>query len=189
MRSAVALGVIVIFAFSAPTIGVQKDKDVYAQFKISFDELKNEVVVLERQVRALQESHDKNMGQMSTLITQIIDNVGAIRQAQSRVAEGSNSAINAVNGIDEKVSAVNQRIDRVSNQLAELKKLDDGSLNFQFAEVYAQRGELELAVTALESAYLALDTGLQSLYSDPLLEPVRRQPRVQTLLKRLQLPT
>ena len=118
-----ATAAFLLLLFSTPGASVQKDKDVYAQMKISFDELKNEVVVLERQVRSMQESQDRNSGQLNALITQIIDNVSAIRQAQSRVAEGSMNAISEVGGIGERLSATNQRIDRLSEQIAELKKL------------------------------------------------------------------
>lgn len=99
----------------------QKDRD--AQLKLALDELKAEVIVLERQVRSMQESSDKNSGQLNTLITQIVDNVNAIRQAQSRVSEGSSSALQSVSGLSEQIGATNQRIDRVSEQLAQLKKL------------------------------------------------------------------
>jgi tol-pal system protein YbgF len=99
----------------------QKDRD--AQLKIALDELKAEVIVLERQVRSMQESSDKNSGQVNTLITQIVDNVNAIRQAQSRTNESSSSAIQSVSGLSEQISSTNQRIDRVSEQLAQLKKL------------------------------------------------------------------
>jgi tol-pal system protein YbgF len=99
----------------------QKDRD--AQLKISLDELKAEVIVLERQVRAMQEATDKNSGQMNALITQIVDNVSAIRQAQSRTSEGSSSALQSVSGLGEQISATNQRIDRLSEQLAQLKQL------------------------------------------------------------------
>jgi tol-pal system protein YbgF len=118
-----AIAILALFLFSTPGAGLQKDKDVYAQMKISFDELKNEVVVLERQVRSMQEAQDRNSGQLNALITQIIDNVSAIRQAQSRVAEGSTSALREVGGIGERLAATNQRIDRLSEQLAELKNL------------------------------------------------------------------
>lgn len=99
----------------------QKDRD--AQIKLALDELKAEVIVLERQVRTMQETTDKNSGQLTALITQIVDNVNAIRQAQSRTSESSSSAIQSVSGLSEQLSATNQRIDRVSEQLAQLKKL------------------------------------------------------------------
>ena len=119
-----ALAVILVLATGATTFSKQKDKEAAAQqLKISLDDLKAEVLVLERQVRSMQESMDRNSGQLNTLITQIIDSVNAIRQAQSRVAESSASAIGQVNGLGEKLSDTNTRIDRLSEQLADIKKL------------------------------------------------------------------
>lgn len=157
-----AFAVLVIFAASTPGVSIQKDKEVYAEFKLAFDQLKAEVLVLERQLRTLQEASDRNSGQMNTLITQIIDNVTAIRQAQSRVAEGSTSAISSVNGIGERVAATNQRIDRLSEQMAELKKLVEnlpklpafdkitpGNPDQLFAAAYGDysRGNYDLAIS------------------------------------------
>lgn len=157
-----AFAVLTILAASSPGVSVQKDKEVYAEFKLAFDQLKAEVIVLERQLRALQEASDRNSGQMNTLITQIIDNVTAIRQAQSRVSEGSVSAINSVNGIGERVAATNQRIDRISEQMAELKKLVEnlpklptfekitpGNPDQLFAAAYGDysRGNYDLAIS------------------------------------------
>jgi tol-pal system protein YbgF len=147
-------------AFNTRGLGDQKDKDV--QLKLAVDELKNEVVILERQVRAMQETLDRNSGQMNALITQIVDNVTAIRQAQGRVAEGSLSAINEVNGIGERIGATNQRIDRLSEQMAELKKLVEnmpklptmtqitpGNPDQLFAAAYGDysRGNYDLAIS------------------------------------------
>jgi tol-pal system protein YbgF len=119
-----ALLLVLLFTVGANGSNDQKDKDAAAaQLKIALDDLKAEVIVLERQVRSMQESMDRNSGQLNTLITQIVDSVNAIRQGQSRVAEGSTSALTAVNGIEERMSSTNTRIDRLSEQLAELKKL------------------------------------------------------------------
>jgi tol-pal system protein YbgF len=119
-----ALAVLLTLASGATGFSAQKDKDLAAQqLKISLDDLKAEVIVLGRQVRTMQESMDRNSGQVNTLVTQIIDSVNAIRQAQSRVAEGSASAIAEVNGLGERLSATNTRIDKLSEQLAELKRL------------------------------------------------------------------
>lgn len=144
---------------AAPS-GDQKDRD--AQIKLALDELKNEVVVLERQVRDMQASMDRNSGQMSALINQIVDNVNAIRQAQSRVAEGSASAINQTNNLGEQLSATNQRIERLSGQMAELKRLVEnlpkmptmmqitpGNPDQLFAAAYGDysRGNYDLAIS------------------------------------------
>jgi tol-pal system protein YbgF len=147
-------------AATSSSFGYQKDRD--AQLKLALDELKNEVVVLERQVRSMQESLDRNSGQLNALITQIIDNVNAIRQAQSRVAEGSNSALTEVGGVKEQISLTNQRIDRLSGQLADLRKLIEnlpktpafekitpGNPDQLFAAAYADysRGNYDLAIS------------------------------------------
>ena len=154
------LALILLPAFNTRGFGDQKDRD--AQLKLALDELKNEVVILERQVRAMQETLDRNSGQMNALITQIVDNVTAIRQAQGRVAEGSVSAINQVSGIGERIGATNQRIDRLSEQMAELKKLVEnlpklptmtqitpGNPDQLFAAAYGDysRGNYDLAIS------------------------------------------
>jgi tol-pal system protein YbgF len=158
--SAIIIFLIAAFASAAPANADQKDKD--AQIKLALDEMKNEIVVLERQVRGMQESLDRNNGQMSALINQIVDNVNAIRQAQGRVAEGSVSAINEVNGLGERLTGTNQRIDRLSEQVAELKKLVEnlpklptmtqitpGNPDQLFAAAYGDysRGNYDLAIS------------------------------------------
>jgi tol-pal system protein YbgF len=97
-----------------------KDKD---QMKAAIDDLKSEVVILERQITDLRQGLDRNSGQMGTLITQIADNVNAMRQAQSRVADSAGGAVSAVNGLGEQLGATNDRINRLSGQIEELKKL------------------------------------------------------------------
>jgi tol-pal system protein YbgF len=116
-----AAGVFLLLAFSAPAASDQKERD--AQLKLALDQLRAEIVVLERQVRSMQEAQDRNTGQLNALVTQIIDNVTAIRQAQSRVSESSVSALGAVGALGERLSATNQQIEALSGQLAELKKM------------------------------------------------------------------
>jgi serine/threonine-protein kinase len=74
-------------------------------------------------------------------------------------------------------------------ELTALQKLDDGLLNFQFAEVFAQRGEIDRGVEALESAWRAADSGLSQMPGDAMLEPLRADPRFQDLLKKLNFPS
>jgi tetratricopeptide (TPR) repeat protein len=72
--------------------------------------------------------------------------------------------------------------------LAEFKAIDDGSLSYQFAEVYAQRGETDLAIEALELAYRSADPGLTLSRGDPFLDPIRGDPRFKALMARLGFP-
>ena len=158
--STLALAVLLLLSIDGSGLTDQKDRD--AQLKISLDELKAEVIVLERQVRGMQEAMDKNSGQLNTLVTQIVDNVNAIRQAQSRIAEGSTGAIQSVSGLSEQLSSTNQRIDRMSEQLAQLRKLVEnlpklptftqitpGNPDQLFAAAYGDysRGNYDLAIS------------------------------------------
>lgn len=72
--------------------------------------------------------------------------------------------------------------------LAEFKAIDDGSLSYQFAEIYAQRGEPDLAIEALELTYRSADPGLTLLRGDPFLDPIRGDPRPKALIARLGFP-
>ena len=72
--------------------------------------------------------------------------------------------------------------------LARFKAIDDGSLSYQFAEMYAQRGEPDLAIAALELAYRSADPGLGLLRGDPFLDPIRGDPRFKALVERLGFP-
>jgi len=49
--------------------------------------------------------------------------------------------------------------------------------SYQFAEVYAQRGEPERAFAALERGFKVNDPGLNTLAVDPLFDPIRSDPR------------
>jgi tol-pal system protein YbgF len=158
--TAALLGLLLLSSTGTSGLADQKDRD--AQLKLSLDELKAEVIVLERQVRTMQETVDKNGGQLNTLVTQIVDNVNAIRQAQSRIAEGSSNAIQSVSGLGEQLSSTNQRIDRLSEQLAQVRKLVEnlpklptftqitpGNPDQLFAAAYGDysRGNYDLAIS------------------------------------------
>lgn len=161
-RLIIALILALLLLPASDASGYQSQKEREAQMKLALDELKNEVIVLSRQITAMKESSDRNSGQLNALINQIVDNVSAIRQAQSRVAEGSISAITEVNGINERIGSTNQRIDRLSSQLAELKKLVEdlpklptftqitpGNPDQLFAAAYGDysRGNYDLAIS------------------------------------------
>lgn len=157
-------GAVLAFVLMSPLggSGLSYQKDRETQLKLALDELKAEVIVLERQVRTLQETMDKNSGQLNTLVTQLVDNVNAIRQAQSRVAEGSSSALQSVSGLSEQLGSTNQRIERLSGQLAQVRKLVEdlpklptftqitpGNPDQLFAAAYGDysRGNYDLAIS------------------------------------------
>jgi len=71
---------------------------------------------------------------------------------------------------------------------ARLQGLQGENSNFQYAEVYAQWGQPDRALAALEAAYRAKDAGLVDLRSSPFLDPIRTTPQYAALLQRLHIP-
>ena len=162
--SLIGAAVLLVLSMSGTVVstGGARPDDKEKEMKLALDELRNEVTLLERQIRSMQESMDRSGGQTSTLLTQISDNVNAIRQGQSRVSEAANSAVREVDGIGEKLSATNQRIDRLSEQIALLKKMienlpklptfteiNPGNPDQLFAAAYGDysRGNYDLALS------------------------------------------
>jgi len=71
---------------------------------------------------------------------------------------------------------------------ARLQGLEGENGNFQYAEVYAQWGQPERALAALDAAYREQDAGLVDLRSSVLLDPIRSTPHYADLLQRLHVP-
>ena len=78
---------------------------------------------------------------------------------------------------------------RRSNEfLAQVTAASGDAAYFQQAEILAQQGQQDSAVSALERAYGARDPGLTVILVDPLLDPLRSAPRFQALVKKLDFP-
>jgi TolB-like protein len=59
---------------------------------------------------------------------------------------------------------------------------------YQYAEIYAQWGENKAALDWLEKAMRLRDTGLSTLRVDPLMDPLRKEPRFQAIERELKFP-
>lgn len=60
---------------------------------------------------------------------------------------------------------------------------------FSFVEIYAQWGDTAKALTWLDTAMRLRHTGLIVLKADPLLDPLRQEPRFQAVERALKFPT
>jgi hypothetical protein len=74
---------------------------------------------------------------------------------------------------------------------ATLKKLqttygDSGA--YQYATIYAQWGDRAQALQWLDSALRLRDPGLVYLKTDPLMDPLHKEPRFQTVMRQLKFP-
>jgi TolB-like protein/DNA-binding winged helix-turn-helix (wHTH) protein/Flp pilus assembly protein TadD len=59
---------------------------------------------------------------------------------------------------------------------------------YQYAQIYAQWGDVAKALQWLETALRARDPGLGWLKGDPLLDPLRQEPRFQAIERELKFP-
>jgi TolB-like protein/tetratricopeptide (TPR) repeat protein len=74
-------------------------------------------------------------------------------------------------------------------QTAQLKADQGDAVAYQLASIYAQWGDTPTALDWLEIAYRLKDPGLAWLKVDPLLDPLRREPRFQAIEKKLKFPS
>jgi len=72
--------------------------------------------------------------------------------------------------------------------LAALSKLGADELGYDLASLYAQRGEPVRAIAELERVVANRDSRLVQLPGDPMLDPLRGDPRFKALLARLNFP-
>jgi len=68
-------------------------------------------------------------------------------------------------------------------------KVDFGDVAaYQYAEIYAQWGNTSAALDSLETAFRVHDDGLLALKTDPLLDPLRKEPRFNAIERELKFP-
>jgi TolB-like protein/DNA-binding winged helix-turn-helix (wHTH) protein len=72
--------------------------------------------------------------------------------------------------------------------LAQLKQLPGDTVDVWLAEILAQRGEIEAALASLDAAWRVRDSELIALASEPMLDPLRSEPRFKALLAKLDFP-
>jgi tetratricopeptide (TPR) repeat protein len=75
------------------------------------------------------------------------------------------------------------------SELAKMKAALGDTAAYQFAAIYAQWGNRAKALEWLETALRLRDPGLELLKTDPLLDPLHKEPRFQAIERELKFPT
>ena len=73
-------------------------------------------------------------------------------------------------------------------ELAKLKAALGDTAAYQYATIYAQWGNRAKALEWLETALRLRDPGLEYLKTDPLMDPLRKEPRFQAIERELKFP-
>ena len=109
--------------------------------------------------------------------------------AEARAEYRKMSADNPFRVTGEALVAVKTR-DRASADagIARLQQMGGDAWSYQYGQIHAQLGEADLAFAALDKAVEVKDPGLIYLKKDPVLDPIRPDPRFAALLKRLKFP-
>ncbi|HEY7888735.1 MAG TPA: hypothetical protein VIC29_10965 [Steroidobacteraceae bacterium] len=74
-------------------------------------------------------------------------------------------------------------------ELAKMQAMDGDAAAYQYATIYAQWGDRAKALAWLDTAMRVRDPGLEYLRSDPLMDPLRQEPRFKADLRELNFPT
>ena len=149
--------------FCLPTFAQKKEQwDKVDRMAIQLEELKTEFILLQRSMQAMQETFNKTNGETRTLIEQMGDNIAAIRRAQSGMATSATDTSSQISAMGERTTATNSRMERLSEQFAQLKKLIEdipkmptftqltpGNAEQLFAAAYSDysRGNYDLAIS------------------------------------------
>jgi tol-pal system protein YbgF len=146
----------------AKTQKEKEQREKIDRMAVQIEELKTEITLLARQVQSMQDVFNKTSGELNTLIVQMSDNISAIRRAQSSVSTSSNEAATQINALGERITATDQRMERLSEQFAQLRKLIEdlpkqpvlaqitpGNAEQLFAAAYSDysRGNYDLALS------------------------------------------
>jgi tol-pal system protein YbgF len=162
MRKLLGFAVLLVLLIASTT-----QRPLEAKDKDEIVALKGEVLVMQKQIRDLQESSDKNTGQVTTLLNQVVDGISVARRDVgetrniidrnlSEVVTASTTTAQQVTRLNERLNATDQRIERVETQLKELKNIFNPSAiitncdngDQQYSQAYGDylRGNYSLAV-------------------------------------------
>jgi TolB-like protein len=72
--------------------------------------------------------------------------------------------------------------------VAKIQTMQGDTAAYQYATIYAQWGNLPKAIESLDTALRLRDPGLVLLKTDPLMDPLRQQPRFQAIERELKFP-
>ena len=117
----ILLAVIILPSAAAAQSKEQREK--IDRMATQVEDLKTELVLLQRQTQSMQDTFNKTMGELNTLIVQMSDNISTIRRATESVSTRGGDVVSQVSSMGERLTATNERMERLSEQFAQLKKL------------------------------------------------------------------
>ena len=109
---------------------------------------------------------------------------GKIAEAEAEYRKQDPTDLDRVVG-EALIGARSGRRAQVLDKLRSLERSFGDTAHYEYGEIYAQLGQTEDAFKELERAWDVREPGLLQLRLDPLLDPIRPDPRYAALLKKL----
>ena len=78
--------------------------------------------------------------------------------------------------------------DKAAAILTDMRRLDGDNGSYQYAEILTAMGDSQAALGEIEAAFAHRDAGLAYLLIDPLLDPLRNDPRFAAIVRKLDFP-
>ncbi|MBP6822728.1 MAG: tetratricopeptide repeat protein [Acidobacteria bacterium] len=154
---------LIVIVLPLSVVAQSKDqREKIDRMAVQLEEVKTELILMQRQNQSMQDTFNKTMGQLNTLIVQMGDNIAAVRRAQSAISTNTTDTSGQISAMSERITATNSRMERLSEQFASLKKviedipkmptftqLTPGNAEQLFAAAYSDysRGNFDLALS------------------------------------------
>jgi tetratricopeptide (TPR) repeat protein len=113
--------------------------------------------------------------------------LGRLRQAQEQLAFVRIDSWERLTG---EALVLGRSGDRsgAERKILRMQSLMGDAASYQYAQIYSDLGDKEKALATLEHAWTVRDPGLFNIRVDPLLDPLRKEPRFEALLKKMNFP-
>jgi serine/threonine-protein kinase len=143
-----------------------------------------EAIPAVRKAMALAPAVSRTHSQLGLALMQL----GRLDEAQAEYRKGAPDDVYRLTG---QAIAFDRQGNRAASDeaIAHIERVFGDQASYQYAEIFAQRGDKERSLAALDRAWAVRDPGLTNLRIDVFLDPIRSEPRFAALEKRLNFPT
>ncbi|MCS6885588.1 MAG: outer membrane protein assembly factor BamD [Acidobacteriota bacterium] len=172
MRFDFMRSIVVALACVLTIVAFVLDRPLQAKDKDEIIKMQQELLILQRQVKDLQELDSKNTGEVKALLNQALDNVNSMRRDVAQIREivdrgvgemvsNADTLTQQVTRLSERLNATDQRIEKVQEQLEGLRRIfsptqlstncEEGDKLYETAYGDYIRGNYALAVAQLRN--------------------------------------
>lgn len=114
--------------------------------------------------------------------------LGRIREAQEQYSLGRTDQWARITGEALLLARTGDR-NGANRKLQHMQQLFADAASYQYGEIYAQLGDKDRAIAALETAWAIRDGGMMNIRMDPALDPLRGDPRFEAIIRRMNFPS